>query len=530
MSGKTEFDRELRQVEDELASLDARRSKLHAKMKFLKERRACYLDSTISEENLELNDAEKIALFRSLFKGREDVFPKRFESKRTGKSGYQPACAHEWLSGVCCKPKVKCVDCENRQFIPVTDQFVKSHLLGRDGSGKDFTMGVYPLLENETCWFLAIDFDKKNWENDVNAFLETCESFKVPAFLERSRSGKGGHIWIFFGELVPARTARQMGSFLMTETMENHPELGFDSYDRFFPNQDTMPKGGFGNLIALPLQAKPRQTGNSVFVDDHFVPYSDQWSFLGEIRKMSLQEVRDIADKAVRMGRVTGVRMVVEEEDDPPWSQPPSRRKKKAAPITRSLPKAIDIVIENQIYVGKDQIPPQLKTRLIRTAAFQNPEFYKAQAMRLPVYGKPRIISCCEEFSKHIGLPRGCADDLTEILISLGVRMNVTDKRRKGTRQGFSFQGELRPEQRKAAEALSPYDIGVLSASTAFGKTVVAAYMIARRNVNTLVLVHRLQLVEQWRARLENFLGVPAKRIGVIGGGKRSPTGVIDIV
>lgn len=519
------IDDELRKVESELVNLETKRNELHDRRCFLKREKARLSSSNCRNEMVE---KDKVALFRALFRGREDVFPRRFESKKTGKSGYQPACANEWIKGICGKPKTKCLDCLGRQFVPVTDQVIRSHLLGRDNFGRDFTMGVYPLLEDETCWFLAVDFDKLSWEVDVKAFLEACASKKVPAVCERSRSGNGGHVWVFFSEPVSACVARRMGSFLLTETMENRPELGFDSYDRFFPNQDTMPKGGFGNLIALPLQAKPRQNGNSVFIDQNFAPYPDQWKFLSNIHKMALKEVEEIAENAVRNGRVTGVRMVVEDEDDPPWEQPPSRRKKKI-PITGVMPEKLDIVLENQIYIEKEKLPAQLKTRLIRTAAFQNPEFYKAQAMRMPVYNKPRIISCCEEFSKYIGLPRGCADDVTDLLVSLKIRCNVIDKRIKGRHQNFIFQGKLREEQEKAVLTLTPYDIGVLSASTAFGKTVVAAYMIAKRNVNTLILVHRLQLVEQWRARLENFLGIPYKKIGIIGGGKRNTTGIIDI-
>jgi superfamily II DNA or RNA helicase len=310
--------------------------------------------------------------------------------------------------------------------------------------------------------------------------------------------------------------------------MENTPGIGFDSYDRFFPNQDTLPQGGFGNLIALPLQAKPVQVGNSVFLNDEFNPFPDQWKYLASIRKMTLEDVKQIANKALRLGRVTGVKIVPEEDDDVPWGQPPSR-KKKERPLNISFKGKLDIVIENQIYLPKDRMPSQLKTRLIRIAAFQNPEFYRAQAMRLPVYNKPRIISCSEDFPKYIGLPRGCAEELALMLISLKIPYEVADKRNPGTGHDFSFKGELRDEQEKAVNALIPHDIGVLSASTAFGKTVVGAYMIAKRNVNTLILVHRVQLLEQWRVRLESFLGITLKEIGVIGGGKHNPQGIIDI-
>ncbi len=514
------IEKELSDAELELRQINVKRDEIQRKINFLKAKRKSA--GTSGKGKASFTESEKIALFRSLFKGREDVYPRRFESRKTGKSGYQPACGNEWLPGVCRKPQVKCADCEHRKLLAVTNTTIRNHLLGRDDTGKDFTIGVYPLLENETCWFLAADFDKKDWEPDVKAFAETCRKLKVPVAIERSRSGNGAHAWIFFSEPVPAITARQMGTHLLTETMEQRSELGFDSYDRFFPNQDTLPQGGFGNLIALPLQAKPRSDGNSVFIDDNLLPFPDQWEFLAGIQKMKPQEVSELTENAIRNGRVTGVRMIVEEDDDPPWEQPPSR-KRKEKPLTGAVPEKLDIVLENQIYFAKEQLPPSLKTRLIRIAAFQNPEFYKTQAMRLPVYNKPRIISCSEEFPEHIGIPRGCADDIAQLLVSLKIKFNVDDKRNFGKRHDFAFRGELRPEQQRAVNAILPYDLGVLAASTAFGKTVVAINLLARRKVNTLILVHRVQLIDQWLARLQSFLEIPADHIGIIGGGKRNP-------
>jgi hypothetical protein len=201
----------------------------------------------------------KITLFRSLFRGREDVYPRRFESRKTGKSGYSPACANEWVRGVCEKPRVKCAECDNRRFLPVTDDVIRWHLSGHDDAGQSFVAGVYPLLQDESCFFLAIDFDKEAWQQDVSAFLDTCRELKLEAALERSRSGRGGHVWFFFVDAIPAALARKLGSFLLTETMERRPDIGLDSYDRLFPNQDTLPQGGFGNLIALPLQKQARE-------------------------------------------------------------------------------------------------------------------------------------------------------------------------------------------------------------------------------------------------------------------------------
>jgi len=236
----------------------------------------------------------KIRLFRSLFRGREDVFPRRFESAVTGKSGYQPACRNEWCPGRCTKPKVKCAACVHREFIPVTDDVIRNHLLGHDPNDSrraDFVIGVYPMLLDETCWFVAADFDKGSWQDDVAAFRETCRALGVAVAVERSRSGNGAHAWVFFSEPVPAALARRLMSHGITQAMARRPEIGMDSYDRLFPNQDTMPKGGFGSLIALPLQKRARAAGNSVFVDEKFAPCADQWAFLSGMTRMSRNAV-----------------------------------------------------------------------------------------------------------------------------------------------------------------------------------------------------------------------------------------------
>ena len=471
----------------------------------------------------------KIALFGSLFRGRDDVYPRRFESRKTGRSGYQPACANEWFRGLCEKPRIKCTECSNRRFLPVTDEVIRWHLSGQDDYARDFVMGVYPMLQDETCFFLAADFDKAHWRDDVGAFLETCRNMNLPVAVERSRSGNGGHIWLFFDEAVPAGLARRLGSHILTETMERRPDIGLDSYDRFFPNQDTLPQGGFGNLIALPLQKQPREHGNSLFLDDDFVPHADQWAFLSSICRIGRHEAEKIVRDAEGRGRVVGVRLALADEDDTaPWAAPPSRRRKEP-PITDPLPESLELVFGNEIYIAKEALPPGLRNRLLRLAAFQNPEFYKAQAMRLPTYDKPRIIACAEDHPHHLGLPRGCLDDLQKLLVDLKIKSVVRDERCAGKPLDVVFHGELRPEQEAAANAMVAHDTGVLSATTAFGKTVIAAWLIAQRGVNSLVLVHRRQLLEQWVERLSTFLGLPAKAIGRIGGGQRKPTGLLDI-
>ncbi|MFI5382229.1 MAG: TOTE conflict system archaeo-eukaryotic primase domain-containing protein [Tepidisphaerales bacterium] len=471
----------------------------------------------------------KIALFRSRFRGREDVYPRRFESRKTGRSGYQPACANEWLRGVCEKPKIKCLDCPHRRFLPVTDEVIRRHLSGQDEQGRDFTIGVYPMLLDETCFFLAADFDKAQWQEDAAAFLETCHKLNLPAALERSRSGNGGHVWLFFEQAIPAGLARRLGAHILTETMERRPDIGLDSYDRFFPNQDTLPQGGFGNLIALPLQKRPRERGNSAFLDERFVPYPDQWAFLSTTRKIGSRQAEEIVRDAEAKGRVVGVSLALTEEDESaPWAAPPSRRRREP-PIAGPLPETLELVLGNDIYIAKEGLPPGFRNRLVRLAAFQNPEFYKAQAMRLPTYDKPRIIGCAEDHAHHVGLPRGCLDELMSLLKDLKIKPVIRDERYAGRALPVTFQGELRPDQIPAAKAMLAHDTGVLAATTAFGKTVIAAWLIAQRGVNTLVLVHRRQLLEQWIERLSSFLGVPAKEIGRIGGGRKKPTGVLDV-
>jgi len=247
------------------------------------------------------------------------------------------------------------------------------------------------------------------------------------------------------------------------------------------------------------------------------------------VRRMSRTQVEALVRDAESKGRIIGVRMAMADEDDEnPWTAPPSRRRKEP-PIAGPLPETLEVILGDQIYVRKEDLVPALRNRLLRLAAFQNPEFYRAQSMRLPTYDKPRIISCAEDHPKHFALPRGCLDEVMETLEALKIQPLLRDERFGGNSFSVSFTGELRPEQQRAAEALLRHDTGVLAATTAFGKTVVAAWLIAQRGVNTLILVHRLQLLEQWIERLSSFLNVPAKGIGRLGGGRKKLTGALDV-
>ena len=524
-------------LEREIEDLDAKRGSLVQALVDLKQRQSLaqqrpvqpITDAAVTQHS---SSQDKVKLFRNLFKGRDDVYPKRWENSKTGKSGYAPACLNEWKPIVCEKPRIKCGDCLNRSFIPVSDQVISNHLAGKDGTGNssaDFVMGIYPLMLDERCWFLAVDFDKANWKHDVSAFAAACKDNHVPYSIEKSRSGKGAHVWLFISHAVFAAEARKLGSYLLTQAMDKHPELGFESYDRLFPNQDTLPKGGFGNLIALPLQKKPREQGNSVFVDDNFMPYPDQWAYLSTVKRITPVELSQLIDNAEHQNRILAVKLPIDDEDSEPWNMPPSR-KTKDPKIPESLPKRVTIVQGNQLFIDTSQLPTALQSRIIRLAAFQNPEFYKAQAMRMSTFGKPRIISCAEYYSQHIALPRGCQDDLINLLVDLKIKPVLRDERYLGIPiPDLQFQGQLTDEQTLAANKLLEHDIGTLSATTAFGKTVVALYILAQRQVNTLIIVHRRQLLDQWLERILMFLNLTNKQVGKIGGGKNKSNGIIDV-
>lgn len=466
-----------------------------------------------------LSTTEKVTLFRRLFRGRTDVYPVRWEGKTSGKSGYAPACANEWRAGVCEKPRIKCGDCGKRLLIPLSDAVIYDHLAGAH------TVGVYPLLEDDTCYFLAVDFDEADWRDDARAFMQSCEELGVPAALEISRSGQGAHAWVFFASRVSARDSRRLGTAIISHTCTRTRQLKLESYDRLFPNQDTMPKGGFGNLIALPLQKWPRESGFSVFVDADLRPHPDQWAFLAAIRPMPAHDIEPTILRATGGVHPLDVTFIDDEDLATPWKRESASPKK----LSGAMPPSLTVTLANLIYFEKAQLPQALTNRLIRLAAFQNPEFYKAQAMRMSVWDKPRVIGNAENFPQHIALPRGCLDAAMDLLRDNSIACDLHDERFGGEIIDVAFAGTLRLDQETAVSAMLHHDTGVLCAPTAFGKTVTAAALIARRGVNTLVLVHRTELLKQWQERLQVFLGVGKGVVGTIGGGKAKPTGKIDI-
>ena len=480
---------------------------------------------------------EKVKLFRSIFKGREDVFAKRWYSDVTKKSGYQPVCEREWNSEFCDKGKYKCTECPNRLFASLTDEHIYNHLAGKDNFGRD-VVGVYPIMSDNTCNFLCTDFDDKSCEhgfqNDVLAFVGICKEWEIPCYIERSRSGNGAHVWIFFETPITATKARKLGKAILSEAMNKDAHLSFNSYDRFFPNQDTLPEGGLGNLVALPLQGKARRDGNSVFVNEEFQPYTDQWDFLLKVQKIDETRIIDIIQK-----HNSSIGELTKSSESRPWETP--------KPITiekTDFPSDVTIIRANMLYISLAGLSAKAINHFKRISAFYNPEFYAKQGMRLSTYGIPRIISCSELMDAYLAIPRGCEDDVIDVLKHYNVEYLVEDKTNHGRQLDVTFKGTLREEQQTAMSCMLLHNIGTLSATTAFGKTVFAIAMIAERKVNTLILVHRKSLLDQWKNHLDNFLEInevvvndgkkrKSKKqqspIGTLYSGKNSTHGIIDI-
>lgn len=485
-------------MSDELSRLRAENAQLRALL--AQHGIAADEPENMSPRKHALSLVEKVTLFRSLFQGREDAFARRWFSNSTGKSGYQPVCSREWNREYCDKKKYKCAECPNREFQPLGYNDIYRHLEGKDPNGRD-VVGVYAILPDNTCRFLCCDFDDKScehgYQDDVRAYVSVCRDWGVPAYIERSRSGNGAHVWILFDEHIKAQTARRLGNAILTEAMEREGKMSFKSYDRFFPNQDYMPTGGFGNLVALPLQGRARKDSNSVFVDDDFIPFTDQWAYLQRMTKMTAAEVEKLVTRYDRepLGELS------KSSESAPWERPLPKPMNKA-----DFPKSITIIRSSGIYIPTKGLSAKAVNHLKRLAAFKNPEFYAKLGMRLPVYNLPRIISCSEITDDYLILPRGCEESAIDFLRENNVDVEIQDKANPGMPITIEFNGQLYPEQEQAIVELARHRCGTLYATTAFGKTVTAAAMIARKEVNTLILVHTKALLDQWRERLSEYL------------------------
>jgi len=458
--------------------------------------------SLVSVPTITLSIDERIRIFQSLFKGREDVFARRWFSKTTGKSGYQPVCINEWKQGICDKKKYRCAICPNRNFAPLTTQDMYRHLEGKDEYCCD-VVGLYAIMQDNNCAFLCADFDDKNckygYKEDVLAYVGVCREWLIPYAIERSRSGNGAHVWIFFEAPLPVSKARRLGNAILTEAMTRNGQMSFNSYDRFFPNQDYLPEGGFGNLVALPLQGQARRKQNSVFVDNDFLVYKNQWAFLYNLKKIRESTI----DQLLRLHYQEELGKRSMSSENKPWVTPLPQN------ITQEdFHAKVEIIKADKLYIPLKAVSAKVLNHLKRIAAFKNPEFYSKQALRLSTYAIPRIISCFDITNEYLAMPRGCEDATRSFLNDNAVTYTIIDKTNHGNKISVSFQGEEREEQLEAINALLPYTNGILHATTALGKTVTAAAIIARKKVNTLILVHSKALLKQWHDRLTEFLNI----------------------
>ena len=471
------------------------------------------------KQTSQFSSKEKLAIFAKLFAGRDDVYARRFESK-TGKSGYSPVCANRFRSGICDLRNTRCQKCPHRVLEPYTEKAIYQHLTGRQ------TIGIYPLLPGDLCYFLVVDFDKLSFQKDVQAFMKTCQSHHYPAYIERSRSGFGAHVWFFFEDKVPASAARRMANFLINKTADTYPDL-LDSFDRLIPNQDQMPMGGFGNLVALPLQKGPRQQGNSVFVNHEFEPYEDQWAFLSKIERIPLSRLEPFRQKEVGVNDCT--------QDLDHWQlteevvEASTLGNDKQQDLKTGCYQPLKVLIRDQIYFEKIHLSPALQTALMRMASFSNPDFFLRQKRRLNTFGIPKIIYVFEDLERLIAIPKGLLEKVCHLLTTNDIAYELIDQRVTAPHLKLSFKGTLRVPQQVAYEKLIKHEYGVLSASTAFGKTVVGIAVMVKRAVPTLILVHRTELLQQWKERLKTFLDIKERDIGVIGSGKFKQTHKLDI-
>ena len=441
--------------------------------------------------------AEKVALLRSLFGARSDVYATRWENASTGKSGWSPAVRGGWVQR----------RATSKDYLPLSDEVLIGHLRG------EVTVGIYPLLRGDRCTLLACDFDGGSWVLDALAYVDACHRFGVPAALERSRSGDGAHVWVFFDGAVPAATARSLGSSLLREAMAARAELDLSSYDRFFPSQDFMPKGSFGNLIALPLHGERVQHGATAFLDPTTLePWPDQWAFLSSVARLAPDAAAALADSLRPID--AGPKLDLADLAKAGGPRPPA---------------VIRARLGATLSLERSGLPAVVMAALKHLASIHNPVFYEKQRLRFSTWDTPRFIRCYEEDLEWIHLPRGLVERVAQLFTEVGSRLDVVDIRPQLTTAGIEFVGELRPHQHDAVEATTPHDRGVIVAPPGSGKTVMACAVIAHHDVPTLVLVDRKPLVDQWKERLIEHLGLGPHNVGVIGGGMNRPTGIVDV-
>ena len=500
---KTSADR-IKEIEVELHDLEAHRQGLIAEMREIRS----------AEESPELplgkgtpgTNEEKIDLFLSLFGARRSVYPKLWINLKKGSKGYSPACGNEWVHGLCEKPRVKCSDCPNQNFPTLDHSAVHSHLTGRH------TIGTYAIREDDSCIFLAADFDGDGWMQDIEAYRRAAEQMGISVAIERSRSGNGGHAWIFFARPVPAVLARRLGTLIVARASSFHQGMKLSTYDRFFPNQDMCPKGGFGNLIALPLQQEPRKSGHTLFLDDNFEPVSDQWVYLASLPKIDLAELQRLLETSCG-----------HEKDSQPTESASLNFDEAALNV---IPQAVrrgdfkgtlKLVRKSQITIPLADVPTSLGAALKRLGTIANPVFYEKQRFRFSTVNIPRFIFCGEEHDDKLVLPRGTLHDIDKLVSKAGGKVEIIDRRPTPATPDLSFIGTLTAIQNAAVDAMLEHEEGVLVAPPGAGKTVMACAAIVRRRTPTLILVHRKQLLDQWSDRLQNFIGLSKNEIHVLG-------------
>lgn len=519
-------DDKIRKIESRLTALENERRLLFDELNELRRKRdnqipIAKLGTPFRAQPPETNE-EKAELFLSLFRGRESVYPKRWENTKTGKNGYAPVCENEWSKPLCQKPAIKCSNCNHQRFPSLNGAAVASHLRGA------ITIGTYAIREDDTCTFLACDFDESSWQSDILAYKEAANSLGVDVAIERSRSGKGGHAWIFFSDPVLARLARSLGTLVISKCSEKNIRLSLESYDRFFPTQDHLPKGGFGNLIALPLQRNPRENGNSCFVDESFSVYENQWTHLANVRRLNRYDV----DSILKIYLPKPPTKRSEGYEDAAWiiDNEILDKTSLAEEHDHTLDgKSIELTFGPMLSVPLAELPSKIIARLKKTSSFANPEFYKLQRMRMQTYPHPRFIFSGEMRHEELLLPRGVLDKTVRILQVSGATVVIRDERIAKKKIKVKFEGELSAPQKKAVQAMSKSDLGILMAPPGAGKTVMACSLIAERKVSTLILVHRQPLLDQWKERISTFLRIPVKEIGTLSGSKKKMTGQVDV-